>query len=263
MKKGASVVIVLLITIIVILIIFIGLLLTGVVDINIDNDKINNSSSNNEISNNNGDNNIDSNNNNKNTISDDVKYSSIIDEYKRAMNDSNYFNNMEKYTNINTIVVANYFNYLKGNFSGTMTINYLYYDINKDGNNELVVFSNSDSRNNNIAEIYTYDGNKANMFIKEGCLGERCIAHIYDNGIIYFYGAGGAAIHGLDFYKIGNDGYSKDIVKTFGVEIKDGIHSIESDGVKTNFKSDEEAINSVVNGASVVDLSKLQFKEIK
>ena len=65
MKKGASVVIAVLITIIVVLIVFMGLLLTGVVDININNDNTNNVNDN--ISNNNFDN-INNNDNKKNEI---------------------------------------------------------------------------------------------------------------------------------------------------------------------------------------------------
>ena len=251
MKKGVGILIGILFGLNIVLIAVIILLLTGVVDVN------NNGSSklDADISDNNKDN-ID-------IVSDDDKYASIIDEYRKAMNDTNYRENMNNYKNINQIMVSYYHNYIENIYEGTMTINYVYYDINKDGSNELVIFSNSKGRNNNIGEIYTYDGNKANMFLREVCVGERCPVSIYDNGIIYFYGAGGAAVHGLTFYKIGSDGYSRETVKDFGVEINDGIYSIESDGVKTDFKSDEEAINSVVNGAKVVDLSSLKWVEIK
>ena len=254
MKKGMSIVIAILFGLNIVLVVFIILLLTGVVDVNINNIKNNedNNSINNNIDNGNVGDNID-------IISDDDKYASIIDEYRNAMNDNNYDDNNDNYKNINQNMISIYHKHKSGLYEGTMTINYCYYDINKDGNNELIVSGTK----NNIIAIYTYDGGTVNVFINDSCLGERCNVSIYDNGIIYFYGAGGAAVHGLTFYKIGNDGYSREIVKDFGVEIKDGIYNIESDGVKTDFKSDKEAIDSVVNGASVVDLSKLEFKEIK
>ena len=146
-----------------------------------------------------------------------------------------------------------------------LIFNYVYYDINKDGNNELIVVFSSPSAQYHIAEIYTYDGNKASMFIpQQGCLGERCSATLYDNGIIYFYGAGGARVHGLTFYKIGDNGYSIEIVKDYGVEIdENGNYTISEGDTVTSYKSDEEAINSVVGNAKKVDMTKLDWKEIK
>ena len=145
-----------------------------------------------------------------------------------------------------------------------MTFNYAYYDINKDNNNELIVFTNSSTAINNISEIYTFDGEKAKKFIDNSCLGERCSAKIYNNGIIYFYGAGGAYTHGLEFYKIGNDGYSKEEIATFIVEIdKNNNNTIKANNDVTEFKSDEEAIKSIVKDSKVINLSNLEWKAIE
>lgn len=257
MKKGVGIIIGILFGLNIVLVTMIVLILTGVVDIKLNNSNQKLDTDNVNVDSNNNKQELSDNKNEEKNIDDD-KYASIIDEYKTAMNDSNYIENMDKYSNINTNMVRFYHLYKNGVYEENMVINYAYYDINKDGSNEMIV-----TDTNNIIEIYTYDGNKANAFFKDSCLGERCNAHIYENGLIYFYGAGGASLHGLTFYKIGADGYSKDIVKDFGVEIHDGVYTIESDGVITDFKSDEEVINSVVGNTKKVDLSRLNWKEIK
>ena len=196
---------------------------------------------------------------------DTEKYSIIIDEYKKAIND-NDFNETDdtKYPNINSTMVHNYHNYQKGSSEGVMTFNYVYYDINKDNNNELIVFANETSKNNNIVEIYTYDGEKAKKFIDDSCLGERCSAKIYNNGIIYFYGAGGALIHGLEFYKIGNDGYSKENIASFSVETDENNNvTIKTNNKLTDFKTDDEVIKSIVKDSDELNISNLEWKAIE
>ena len=196
---------------------------------------------------------------------EDQKYSIIIEEYRNAMKDNEYDFTSDKYPNINNNMMHYYHNNLKESSHGTMSFNYTYYDINKDGKKELIVVTNTDSKSYNIAEIYTYDGTKPVKFISESCLGERCTADVYDNGIIYFYGAGGAMMHGLSFYKIDSNGYDKNTFKDYVVEIDNNKNVIITDGItktKTDFTSDDQVISSVVGSANKVDLSKLEWKEI-
>ena len=196
--------------------------------------------------------------NEDNTKSDEEKYSKIIGEYRNAMND-NEFNNStnieEKYPNINDNMMHFY------HTDKSPTFNYVYYDINNDNNNELIV-----GNEKSIYEIYTYDGNKPIRFFNESCLGERCNAKIYDNGLIYFYGAGGASIHGLDFFKIASDGYSKETFKSYSVEYDENKNVTITDNItksKTNYTNDEEVISSLIDNAKEVDLTKLNWNEIK
>ena len=117
----------------------------------------------------------------KNDNLDNEKYASIIEEYKKAVNDKDFNNNMDTekiYPNINDHII--HLQYLS---SSVPRIYYVFYDVNKDENNEMIV-GDSD---NGIYEMYTYDGAKAIRFYNESCLGERCNSSIYDNGMIYFY----------------------------------------------------------------------------
>ena len=204
-------------------------------------------------------------NNQSTTTTDNEKYSIILDEYKTALNDNNFDQtNEEMYQNINPTVVHNYHNYKKEYNEGTMTLNYVYYDINKDNNNELIVFANDPYKNNNIVEIYTHDGERSKKFINDSCLGERCYVKIYNNGIIFFYGAGGANLHGLEFYKIGNDGYSKENIATFSVKSDENNNiTITTNNNKTDYKTDEEVIKSIVKEKEEINISNLEWKTIE
>ena len=117
-------------------------------------------------------------------------------------------------------------------------------------------------------EIYTYDGNKANRLINENCLGERCSVALYNDGTIYFEGSGGAAIHGYAVYKIGADGNSRETVKDYTVEYtdQDGKTFVVTNNItnKTeNFLSIDELESSLIGSAKKVDMTKLDWKEIK
>ena len=188
---------------------------------------------------------------------DNVRYSLIIDEYRSAMNDGNYEDDSNKYSNINTNMLHLYHSNGKN-----VIFNYAFYDINGDGKNEMIVGDGSEG----IYEIYTYDGSKVERFFNSVCLGERCAAQIYDNGIVYFNGSGGASVHSYSFYKIGSDGYSKEIIKSYIAEYDEsGNVTITDDVTKavTSFKKSDELIASVVGNGKVVDLSKINWIEIK
>lgn len=258
-KSNSGLVVGMLIGIIIMLVIVIALFATDTISFN-NNSNDSESTTNDELIN------EQTENNSSSSELDNERYTSIIEEYRTAMNDDNYYDNMNKYSNINNIIVMYYHNHKKGYGEGVFLLKYTYYDINKDGKNEMIVISSSEGYEYNIAEIYIYDGSNSSPFVNEGCLGERCSAEIYNNGIIYFYGSGGAMIHGLHFYKIGNDGYSKDTFKSFSVEYDSNRNVTITDNLmkeKTNYKNDEEVISSVVGSARKVDLSKLSWIEIK
>lgn len=199
---------------------------------------------------------------NKDEISKDEsenKYNSIIEEYRKAMKDENYSNNADnetKYPYINDRMMFYYHTY------DSVKFNYVYYDINKDGKNELIVGDGE----NSIFEVYTYNNNPVRLFKDETCLGDRCSLKLWDNGIMYFYGSSGASIHGLTFYKIDTDGYSRKTVKDYEVEYDENHNVTITDNISKNvtrFTSDDEVISSVKGNAKDIDLSKLDWKEIK
>ena len=78
-----------------------------------------------------------------------------------------------------------------------------------------------------------------------------------------FYGAGGASRHGLDFYKIGSDGYTRETIGSYGVEYSEDMSvTITNGGKKTNYTSDDEVINSVIGNGKKVDLNSLKWNSL-
>ena len=198
----------------------------------------------------------------KNKI-DNNNYLKIIEEYKTAMNDQNFDLAAEtEYLNINRRTIHDYHNYKNGYYEGEMTVKYAYYDINKDNKDELIIIESNSTKQYNIAEIYTNNNKK---FISDTCLGERCYVDIYDDGTIFFYGSVGVFEHGLTFYKIASDGHSKEEIESYSVKIDENrnITITNKDKNITNFKSDEEAIKNITKTSNKVDLSKLNWIEIK
>ena len=187
---------------------------------------------------------------------DNEHYASIIEEYKSAMSDESFSSGSNKYPNVSGTMMNYYHTYKNISFM------YAFNDINNDGKNEMIIGNGTDA----IFEMYTYDGTKACRFFDSNCLGDRCGASIYDNGVIYFNGSGGASVQGYTFYKIGSDGYSKDTIKSYTAEYgESGNVTITDDLTKTvtNFKKVEDIISSVVGNANKVNLSKLSWTEIK
>ena len=235
-----------LVTIIVVLVVFIGLIVSGVVKFG--DNKLSNKIE--EIDD------VEVLDDSKDSlhISDDDKYSSIIKEYRDAINDKE--ENIDNYTNVNKTMVHYYFSY------NSVKFNYVYYDVDKNGSNELLISDNGNGKYN-LVDLYTYDGNKAAKLVTDNCLGDRCSLSLYDNGIMYFYGAGGASHHGLDFYKIGSNGYSRETIGSYGVDIsEDRSVTIMNGDKKTNYTSDDEVINSVIGNAKRVELDSLKWNSI-
>lgn len=189
----------------------------------------------------------------ENTKIDEEKYSTIIEEYKTAMNDKEYDANNEKYKYIHTLMMHYYHNNYDIEFK------YTYYDINKDSKKELIL-----GNGYNIFGIYTYDS-EIKELPDQDCLGDRCNAELYDNGIIYFYGSNSAVMHHVEFYEIVTNGYSFNRIKNYTVKYNDNNATITDEITKTitDYKSDEEIILNVVGNANKIDLSKLNWTEIK
>ena len=190
----------------------------------------------------------------------ETKYNSIIEEYKKAMEDENFENDTTyetKYPNINYTMMHYYHTY------NSVTFNYLYYDINKDNKDELII-----GNGNSIIAIHAYNGTSSISLFENRCLGDRCQVELWDNGIMFFEGSGGAAYHSYEFYKLGNDGYSKETIKKYYVEYKDNeVKTFTVTDRDTNeivdFKSTDDIVASIKGNAKDVDLSKLNWIEIK
>ncbi len=191
------------------------------------------------------------------TTTNNEVYNSIIEEYKQALTDENYYDT-GKYNNINTNAIHIARDYHNGE------LYYAYYDINKDNKDELIVGIKK------ISELYTNDGKR---FFNEDCLGERCSAEILDNGTLFFSGSGGARYHTYSFHKIASDGYSSELIKGYNIEYEEGESSYSMNSptktiteIKTNQIITDSTVEQLIEegkgNAQTIDLNTLNWVKI-
>lgn len=62
-----------------------------------------------------------------------------------------------------------------------------------------------------------------NYFRLLDCVWERCGIDICENGILHFYGSGGAAYHYDKYYKMADDGYSVEMIDSFYIDSEENV----------------------------------------
>ena len=199
----------------------------------------------------------------KNTVSEEEMYESVINEYKNAASeyDENEIDTYEKienkYSMINSMIVFMIKRYPEGNSK----IAYTYYDIDGNGIKELIVGIKYDSGFSEGA-IYSYNlafKRPEIVFIQDTM--ERGSLHIYDNGIIFSEGSGGAALHYYGFGKIGENGYSfeeiEEIEEEYTQESSTPVYRDYKANKVLGYKSLDEITAKYLNNSDEVKFSNL------
>lgn len=99
-------------------------------------------------------------------------------------------------------------------------IYYTLYDIDGNGIMELIIageengVSNPDFSPWNY-DLYGYDGTNVVHIFPEMEFGYRTNFSLYENGVIEVFHSDSAAESGVDFYRIGNDGFTPELVDSF------------------------------------------------
>lgn len=131
-----------------------------------------------------------------------------------------------------------------------------FYDIDKNGIDELIL-----GADNGIGVIYSYDTktNKPVFIFAQDTL-ERGSASIYDNGVIYSGGSGGAMLHVYEFGKISEDGISYKLLEKVEEEYMEDSETPEyrntATGRKLDYKSLDEVTDKYILNAKVVEIFK-------
>jgi len=101
-------------------------------------------------------------------------------------------------------------------------IYYALYDIDGNGTVELIIAgaeTGTGSSNPSFSpwnyDVYGYNGTKVVHLFPEMEFGYRTNFSLYENGVIEVFYSGSAAESGTDFYKIGDDGYTPELVDSF------------------------------------------------
>ena len=199
-------------------------------------------------------------NNMENSKTNEEKYKAVIEEYKTALKDTNIEEMLDvdqKYPYINAIMVIEKIRANKNNDDYNFDIEYAYYDVDKNGTDELIMLANYNDNNSEIIDIYSYDSknNKPLKIIDDFSLGYRAHANIYNNGIIHIQGSSGADNGIIEFTKILLDGYSVDTVKYY--------YKYEDENTLTFYNSynDMENKKNKLSYTSFEEIEKLNIKD--
>ena len=254
-SKNNSGLFALLAVIVVILVTLGALLATGAIKFKSDSSEDSQQSTNN---------NQQSNDVNENAKSSQDIYSDIINEYKTAIHSNKDDNMVYKYVNENAM---NHYYSQKGT-EDEFNFEYSFYDINKDGIEELLI-------NNYIIDIFSYDGSNVIRLFSEdaNCLSEtRCSINLYDDGTIYFSGSGGAANYYIGFYNINQNSSTLNTINSYLIKYgNDGSTTIYDEdtydfnndtGTKLDYSSDKELLNANIHNANKIDLNSLNWTNI-
>lgn len=143
----------------------------------------------------------------------ETAYASVLKNYKDAISSGK---NDAK--DVNTVAITNYKVFGEKQV-GNSFLNYGFFDINGDGIDELLLFTEASKDKPNEyspMDIYTLDkDNKVVRITPERVNGERTTLSITKDKIFQVYGSGGAKVHGYTFYKLINDGLALEKTDAF------------------------------------------------
>lgn len=99
-------------------------------------------------------------------------------------------------------------------------IYYTFYDIDGNGTMELIIAGEERGVSNPVFspwnyDLYGYDGTNVVRIFPEMEFGYRTNFSLYENGVIEVFYSNSAAESGVDFYRIGNDGFTPELVDSF------------------------------------------------
>ena len=143
-------------------------------------------------------------NENKKPDNYEKAYASVLKDYKDAINKGK-----SDKQDINPVAISNYTVFGEKQV-GKNFLNYGFFDINGDGKDELLLFTEASKDKPNEyspMDVYTLDkNNKVVRITPEFVNGERTTLSITKDKSFHVYGSGGAKVHGYTFYKLIKDG---------------------------------------------------------
>ena len=144
------------------------------------------------------------NNENKKPDNYEKAYAGVLKNYQDAINKGK-----SDKQDINPVAISNYKVFGEKQV-GKNFLNYGFFDINGDGKDELLLFTEASKDKPNEyspMDVYTLDkNNKVVRITPEFVNGERTTLTITKDKAFHVYGSGGAKVHGYTFYKLIKDG---------------------------------------------------------
>lgn len=99
-------------------------------------------------------------------------------------------------------------------------IYYAFYDVDGNGTEEIIIAGGETGMPNSAVspwkyDLYGYDGTKAVRIFPDMEFGYRTNFDIYADGVIEIFYSSSAAESGVDFYRIGDDGFTPELIDSF------------------------------------------------
>lgn len=198
-------------------------------------------------------------------LTEEEMYKSVIDQYKKVVSeyDEDDYEAMERmeseYDMVNFTVALLSLHY-KDNGN---KIAYTFYDVDGNGIKELIVGVSSDSKDYfSEGAIYTYDQNtKQPVKLYYQTTLERGRLYIYDNGVIYSEGSGGASFHYYEFGKISEDGKALNMIEEIEEEYTEGsdipVYRNHETNKVLNYKGLDEILEKYVSNSKTVEYGEI------
>lgn len=146
-------------------------------------------------------------------------------------------------------------------------IYYTFYDIDGNGTMELIIGGGEHSTSNPVFspwnyDLYGYNGTKVVHLFPENEFGYRTNFSLYENGVIEVFYSSSAAESGVDFYKIGNDGFTPELIDSFS-----SVGHLEGDTPVFTYSQNgneitEEEYNAKIQSYEVALTTSLNWIEI-
>lgn len=176
-------------------------------------------------------------------------YSQVINQYKTAIENNFYSDNEDfnaEFVNIELLNNAGYCDNTK--------VYYALVDINQDGTDELVIGSSGDGSAIGKYDIFTHDGKNPAPLFDVGTFGYRSEFKLYDNGVIYTTGSGGAELHIYDYYILPKESTKVEHIAGFTCENNIYCESDEEGSCISTISEDEFKAESQKHTSTEFDL---------
>lgn len=197
---------------------------------------------------------------NRHKSSNEEMYGSIVNQYKNAFDEFDINDVaaedalLKKYNMVNEQLMLHVARY------DNNVLKYAYYDLDKNGIDELFVGvgPKEDAKAIYLGAIYSYNtkSNKVEKLYFQDTL-ERGELQAYDNGIIFSNGSGGAALHYFQFGKIASDGYSYEYIEEIEEKFTDGNVKPEYNEyrkkIKLNYQNANEFLNKYIGNSKAIE----------
>ena len=184
-------------------------------------------------------------------------YDKLLNDYKKALNeyDIEDLDSEEKVKTKYDLVNISLITHVARHKSEGVGLTYSFYDIDKNGVEDLIVAADGSA-----GAIYSYDSaNRKPVKIFYQDTIERGKLSIYDNGVIFSEGAGGAALHFYEFGKISKNGTELEVLENIEEEYKDGKNTPEYKDYETrkslNYKNLDEIKDKYLSNSNPIKTS--------